>query len=252
MLAGISPNYYLRLEQGRDRRPSPQVIDALARALQLDAGATAFLHSLAHPEPATRERPQRERAPATIAWLIGSWRTTPAIVHDRHMDILAANRIALALSPALCPGVNAVRAIFMEPAIRSLYDDDGWEEAAKDAVGRLRLLVGRDVDDPALGELVRDLSENSEDFCRQWARQDIKVTAPNSRIYNHPAVGRIEVFVQVLDIVGTDRQVLYIRHTEPGSPSERALHRLADMAAGAGTDPDPASGRDSGVLANAG
>ena len=124
MLAGISPNYYLRLEQGRDRRPSAQVIDALARALQLDAGATAFLHSLARPEPATRERPQRERAPATIEWLIGSWRTTPAIVHDRHMDILAANRIALALSPALCPGVNAVRAIFMEPAMRSLYDDD--------------------------------------------------------------------------------------------------------------------------------
>ena len=123
MLAGISPNYYLRLEQGRDRHPSAQVIDALARALQLDAGATAFLHSLAHPEPATRERPQRERVPATIEWLIGSWRTTPAIVHDRHMDILAANRIALALSPALCPGVNAVRAIFMEPAMRPLYEE---------------------------------------------------------------------------------------------------------------------------------
>lgn len=131
MLAGISPNYYLRLEQGRDRRPSAQVIDALARALQLDADATAFVHSLAHPEPTTRERPQRERAPTTIEWLIGSWRTTPTLVLDRHMDILAANRIALALSPALRPGGNAVRAIFMEPAMRSLYGDDGWEEVAK-------------------------------------------------------------------------------------------------------------------------
>src|ERR1700709_246558 len=77
MIAGISPNYYLRLEQGRDRRPSPQVIDALARALQLDADATAFLHSLARPEPAARERPQRERAPRSIEWLIRSWRNTP-------------------------------------------------------------------------------------------------------------------------------------------------------------------------------
>jgi transcriptional regulator with XRE-family HTH domain len=75
-LAGISPNYYLRLEQGRDRRPSAQVIDALARALQLDADATGFLHSLARPEPETRERPERGRAPTSIEWLIGSWRTT--------------------------------------------------------------------------------------------------------------------------------------------------------------------------------
>jgi transcriptional regulator with XRE-family HTH domain len=253
MLAGISPNYYLRLEQGRDRRPSAQVIDALARALQLDADATAFLHSLARPERQTRERPQRERAPTSIEWLIGSWPTTPAFVHDRRLDILAANRIALALTPALRPGVNIVRASFLEPAMRSLYDDDdGWEEVAKDAVGRLRVLVGRDVDDPALGELVRDLAENSEDFRRQWARHDIKATTPNSRVYNHPAVGRLEVFPEVLDIVGTDRQTLYLRHTEPGSPSERALNRLADMAGGADTDTDPARGGASGALANAG
>src|SRR3954454_7917786 len=117
MLAGISPNYYLRLEQGRDRRPSPQVIDALARALQLDADATAFLHSLSRPEAETRERPPREHVPASIEWLIGSWRNTPAFVHDRHMTILAANRLALVLTPPLRPGANAVRAMFTEPAM---------------------------------------------------------------------------------------------------------------------------------------
>jgi transcriptional regulator with XRE-family HTH domain len=251
MLAGISPNYYLRLEQARDRHPSLQVIDALAGALQLDADATAFLHSLARPEPATRERPQHERAPTSIEWLIGSWPTTPAFVHDRHMDILAANRIALALTPALRPGANAVRAVFMDPGMRRLYDDEDWEAAAKDALGRLRVLAGRDVDDAALGELVRDLSENSEDFRRLWARHDIEVTTPRSRVYHHPAVGSVEFFPEVLAIGGTDRQVLYIRHTEPGSPSERALNRLADMAADADTETDPAGGRDRGVLANA-
>jgi transcriptional regulator with XRE-family HTH domain len=147
MLAGISPNYYLRLERGRDRRPSPQVIDALARALQLDADAAAFLHSLARPEPKAREHPQQEHVPTTIAWLIGSWRTTPALVFDRHMNILAANRIAVALTPAYCAGVNGVWVMFMDSTLRSFYED--WEEAARDAIGRLRLLVGRDVDDPA-------------------------------------------------------------------------------------------------------
>jgi transcriptional regulator with XRE-family HTH domain len=245
MLAGISPNYYLRLEQGRDRRPSPQVIDALARALQLDADATAFLHSLSRPEPETRERPRREPVPASIEWLIASWRHTPAFVHDRHMNILAANRLAVALTPPLRPGANAVRAMFMDPAMRPLYDD--WEDAAKETLGRLRVLVGRDVDDPGLRELVRDLSEHSEDFLALWARHDIEVTTPRSRIYNHPAVGRMEVFYEVLAIAGTDRQVIHVRHCEPGSPSERALYRLADLAA----QPDPASGGDSGALANA-
>jgi transcriptional regulator with XRE-family HTH domain len=245
MLAGISPNYYLRLEQGRDRRPSPQVIDALARALQLDPDATAFLHSLSRPEPESREPPRREDVPASIEWLIGSWRNTPAFVHDRHMNILAANRLALALTPPLRPGANAVRAMFTEPAMRPLYDD--WEDAAKETVGRLRVLVGRDVDDPALRALVRDLSEHSEDFRAIWARHDINVTTPRSRIYNHPAVGRMEVFYEVLAVAGTDRQVIHVRHCEPGSPSERALNRLADM-----TQADPASGGDSGALAKSG
>jgi transcriptional regulator with XRE-family HTH domain len=248
MLAGISPSYYLRLEQGRDRRPSAQVIGALARALQLDADATAFLHSLARPEPETRKRPHADRAPTSIEWLIHSWRATPAFVHDRHMNILAANRLALALTPPLRPGANAVRAMFMDPAMRQLYADGGWQQAARDSLGRLRVLVGRDVEDPALCELVRDLSETSDDFRELWARHDIDVTMPRSRFYDHPVVGRLEVFPQLLAIGGTDRQVLYIRHTEPGSPSERALHRLAHADA----DTDPVRGGDSGALANAG
>jgi transcriptional regulator with XRE-family HTH domain len=246
MLAGISPNYYLRLEQGRDRRPSAQVIDALARALQLDGDATAFLHSLARQEP-PRDRSQVERAPASMEWLIHSWFDTPAFVHDRRMDILAANRLALALTPALRPGANAVRVMFMDSDHRRLYDD--WKAAARATTARLRVLVGRDVDDPRLCELVRELSEHSDEFRSLWARHDIDTTTAPSRAYNHPVVGRLELHPQLLAIGGTDGQVLYIRHAEPGTPSERALKRLADLAH---AEPDPASGRDSGALANAG
>jgi transcriptional regulator with XRE-family HTH domain len=248
MLAGISPNYYLRLEQGRDRHPSAQVLDALARALRLDAAATAFLHSLTSEAPAPPAREQRQRAPASIVRLIGTWPNTPAVVHDRTLDILAANALALALTPALRPGVNALRAMFMEPELRDLYDD--WEKAARTAVARLRVHVGRDVGHPRVRDLVSELSARSEDFRRLWARQDIQSRAAGPFIYNHPLVGPLELQPEMLSIVGTDGQILYVRHAEPGSASEHALRLLADLAAGDVTETVPASGGETRVLAN--
>jgi transcriptional regulator with XRE-family HTH domain len=246
LLAGISPNYYLRLEQGRDRHPSAQVLDALARALQLDGAETAFLHSLASVAPAPRSRNAHERAPASIERLIGTWRTTPAVVHDRHLDILVANALAIALTPAFRPGVNAVRALFVEPELRGLYGD--WEDAARTAVARLRTLVGREVDDPRFCELASELSARSADFRRMWARHDIQATGARPFSYNHPIVGPLELQPEMLAIIGTAGQILYIRHAEPGSPSERALSLLAGDAA----ETVPAGGRDSGALANSG
>ena len=246
LLAGISPNYYLRLEQGRDRHPSAQVLDALARALQLDGAETAFLHSLASVAPAPRSRNEHERAPASIERLIGTWRTTPAVVHDRHLDILVANALAIALTPASRPGVNAVRALFVEPELRGLYGD--WEDAARTAVARLRTLVGREVDDPRFCELASELSARSADFRRMWARHDIQATGARPFTYNHPIVGPLELQPEMLAIIGTAGQILYLRHAEPGSRSERALSRLAGDAA----ETVPAGGRDSGALANSG
>ena len=247
LVAGISPNYYLRLEQARDRHPSAQVLDALARALQLDGAETAFLHSLASVAPAApRSRDEHERAPASIERLIGTWRTTPAVVHDRHLDILVANALAIALTPAFRPGVNAVRALFVEPELRGLYGD--WEDAARTAVARLRTLVGREVDDPRFCELASELSARSADFRRMWARHDIQATGARPFTYNHPIVGPLELQPEMLAIIGTAGQILYLRHAEPGSPSERALSLLAGDAA----ETVPAGGRDSGALANSG
>jgi transcriptional regulator with XRE-family HTH domain len=231
MLAGISPNYYLRLEQGQDQRPSREVIDALARALALDDDATAFLHSLSEPTPTRIPTGQPERALASIAQLINVWRNTPAFVHNRHLDVLAANPLAVALSPAFSPGSNSLIALFLDPQMRSFYED--WDNVAQSTVARLRGLIGKDVDDPRLRTLLTELSERSPDFSRLWARQDIQLTPPRSQIVNHPIVGSIELKPERLAIVGTKGQMLIVCHAEPGSSSEHALEHLAGVATSA-------------------
>jgi transcriptional regulator with XRE-family HTH domain len=229
-LAGISSDYYLRLEQGRDQHPSPQVIDAVARALQLDADATAHLHVLAQPEGVPRRSGLVERVPASIEQLIASWPYTPAFVQGRHMDILAANSLASALSPVYSPGVNLVRATFLDPEVRRLVGD--WDSVAYSAVSRLRALAGPDIADPRLVDLVGELSVRSDWFRRLWARHDIEVAAVPVRTFNHPLVGSFELQTEWLAITGAEGQLLVVFHAAPGSPSEQALTRLAGMVPG--------------------
>jgi transcriptional regulator with XRE-family HTH domain len=229
-LAGISSDYYLRLEQGRDQRPSAQVIDALARALQLDEDATAYLHVLAQPDAAARRAGQLEHAPPSIEQLIVAWPGTPAFVQNRHMDILAVNALASALSPVFSPGVNLVRATFLDPEVRRLLSSDRDSAEAR-AVARLRALAGPDVKDPRLVELVGELSVRSDRFRRLWARHDVEVAAFPARTFNHPLVGSLELKAEWLAITGTEGQLLVVYHAVPGSPSEQALTCLAGLAA---------------------
>jgi transcriptional regulator with XRE-family HTH domain len=216
-LAGISSDYYLRLEQGRDHHPSAQVIDALARALS-------------HPAEPQRRLEKPEQAPTSIKQLIACWSNTPAFVQGRYMDILAANALALALSPVFSPGVNLVRATFLDPEVRRFVGD--WEVVAHTAVARLRALAGPDVEDPRLAALVAELSVRSDRFRRLWARHDIEPVAIPTRAFNHALVGLIELRADQLAIAGTERQLLIVYHAKAGSPSERALCLLAGMAAG--------------------
>jgi transcriptional regulator with XRE-family HTH domain len=231
MLAGISPDYYLRLEQGRNHNPSPEVVDALARALNLDETATTYLHAISRPNAPRRQSWAGELASRSIEQLIASWPTTPAYVQGRYLDVLAANTMASALAPTiLTPGVNIVRATFLDPEVRNLISD--WEAAALGAVARLRGLVGADVRDPNLAQLVDELSTSSEEFRHLWARHDVDAVTLRSRTINHPFVGPIRLLTETLAITGTEGQHLIIYHAEPGSPSDRALARLSNMAAG--------------------
>jgi transcriptional regulator with XRE-family HTH domain len=227
MLAGVSSDYYVRLEQGRDQHPSAQVLDALARALQLDEDATAHLHRLAEPAPRAKRRRtyKPEKAPDGIVRLIATWETTPAYVFGRYMDVLAANPLATALAPYCVPGENLVRATFLDQRVADRYGD--WERVTESTVAGLRALVGPDVDDPRLIELVGELSLRSERFRRLWARHDVRPKRSGTSRISHPQVGPLELSYEKLLIPDAERQTLVIYHAAPGSPSAQALALLA-------------------------
>jgi hypothetical protein len=230
MLAGVSTEYYIRLEQGRDQHPSEQVLDALARALQLDDDAVMHLRRLATPPPRpTPRRSRTEQVPPGILQLIQSMTELPALVEDRYTNVLAANAIAPVLAPYLAVGTNLVRAVFLDPRVRDMYQD--LERYSARAVAHLRALVGPDVDDPHLNELVGELSVRSELFRRLWARHDASPKRSGSLELNHPQVGRLELSYEKLPIPHTDRQTLVIYHAEPGTPSAQALTLLATIGA---------------------
>jgi transcriptional regulator with XRE-family HTH domain len=227
LLAGVSSDYYVRLEQGRDQHPSPQVIDALARALQLDDDAAAHLHRLAAAPPGRRRRKavRPEKVPAGIVQLIGSWGQTPAYVCGRYMDVLAVNPLGAALMPWYVKGENLVRAAFLDQRVRDMYGD--WEHVTESTVAGLRALVGPDVDDPRLNELVGELSVRSERFRQLWARHDARPKRSGTTRIDHPLVGPVELSYERFPIPGTDRQTLGIYHAAPASASAQALTLLA-------------------------
>jgi transcriptional regulator with XRE-family HTH domain len=230
MLAGVSSDYYVRLEQGRDQHPSQQVLDGLARALQLDDDAAAYLRHLATPPPGRRRRtPPPEKAPAGIVQLIASWSQTPAYIHGRYMDVLAANPLATAMAPYYVKGENLVRAAFLDPRVRDMYGD--WEHVTETTVASLRALVGPDLNDPRLNELVGELSVRSERFRRLWARHDARPKRSGTIRINHPVVGPLELRYERLPIPDTDRQTLSVYHAAPASPSAQALALLDTTAA---------------------
>jgi transcriptional regulator with XRE-family HTH domain len=226
MLAGVSADYYIRLEQGRDQHPSAQVLDALARVLQLDDDATVFLHALAQPAAQRRRRSSRpERPPDAIVQLMMSWPTTPAYIFGRYLDVLAANPLASALAPWFTAGENLVRGAFLDPRRRELRPD--WERSLGGVVAALRANVGPDIDDPRLTELVGELSLRSEEFRQLWARHDARPKGSGTTVMHHPQVGRLELSYTKFPIPETDRQTLSVYHAAPGSSSERALTLLA-------------------------
>jgi transcriptional regulator with XRE-family HTH domain len=228
MLAGVSADYYLRLEQGRDQHPSEQVLDSIARALQLDEDAVVYLHALGLPSATRRRRPRRpERVSASVQHLIDNWSTTPAYVHGRYLDVLAANPMAIALSPFNTPGVNQLRAAFLEPEMREFHRD--WPEMTARVVPYLRAIAGADVDDPRLIELIGELSLRSDRFRLLWARQDVQHKTTGLSLLTHPQLGPLDLHYEKLALPGTDGQMLITYHADPGSDSQERLGLLAAL-----------------------
>jgi transcriptional regulator with XRE-family HTH domain len=221
MLAGVSTDYYIRLEQGRDKHPSPQVVQALAGALGLSEDAADHLRTLAGPAPSRERSTRTEYADAALIRLMDGWHTTPALIFDRYLDQLAANPLGEALFDWMGEETNLVTSVFLLPAARTFYRD--WEVTAENCVAALRATAGDDLDDPAVVTLVGGLSLKSEDFARLWARHDVRGKTTETKRFHHHLVGDLELNYQSLTVNSSPGQQLVVYQAEPASPSADAL-----------------------------
>ncbi|WP_062428968.1 helix-turn-helix domain-containing protein [Herbidospora daliensis] len=226
MLAGISAEYYLRLEQGRDRHPSVQVLQAIARVLRLDDDS--YLLGLAEEKPRrARRRSRKEVVPASTARLVAAL-PFPAFVEGRYLDVLTANALATAISPRLKAGGNRLRDVFLDPAEQALFPD--WERATAVLLAGFRQSVGSDIDDPRFIELVGELSLASEHFRRLWGRHDVAGRLGATLTFDHPQVGELRLDREKLAVSGTDGLMLVIYHPEPGGEAAEKLALLASAS----------------------
>jgi transcriptional regulator with XRE-family HTH domain len=232
LLAGISADYYLRLERGRDKNPSPQVLESLARVLRLDEVEQDFLLGLAasRPKPRTRPKHRPEHVPARLHQLLASVQV-PAFVEGRAFDVLASNELAVALSPRLRPGYNRLRSLLLDPEEQAFQQD--WTRSTEGFIAAFRKSIGDDVNDPRFVELVGELALSSERFRALWARQDIRSLDGGTTIVNHPIVGELHLHRDKLP-VGEVLLVLY--YADQGSESDEKLRMLASLH----LDADPA------------
>jgi len=238
VLAGISPDYYLRLEQGHDHQPSAQVLRALGRALALDDDAVVYLNRLARPDPARgRRRATDITLDQSIATLLAQWSHTPAHIIDRNQDIVMSNPLAIALGGEfLDAGGNVILKVF-EPELREVSPD--WQRLAADSVAALRF--HSDPDDPRLQEIVGDLSVRFGEFRELWGRHDARPFTSGRANVRIDGVGLVELCFQNLAVPGDTGHSLTTFFAEPGTPGTAAIAYLAATVEAAGigqTDPD--------------
>jgi transcriptional regulator with XRE-family HTH domain len=226
LLAGVSVEYYLRLEQGRDLHPSDQVLDSLAAALQLDDDAVAYLHRLAHPAPRPRRRARQQPARPALQQLLDSWPLTAAYAAGASGRVVAANRLAVTLCPFFAVGASPLRAAFLEPGMRDLYPD--WDDMTAKAVSGLRAMLSPDTAEPELLEAIGELSVASDRFRTLWARRDVRTRTSGLTRMNHPLAGTLELNYEKM-ILPETRELLVVYHAAPGSPTAERLQLLASL-----------------------
>jgi transcriptional regulator with XRE-family HTH domain len=231
MTAAISTDYYMRLEQGRDRRPSEQVVDALALALRLDADETRHLHDLAAAagEPAGGP-PHAEQVSPGLAILLDSWDRTPAFVLGRFLDVLAFNPLASELLPVLEPGANLIEIACLDPLVPEMFGPRA--PAVESSVAALRASAGAEIDHPRVHALYDRLAADSPMFVEIWARHDVRPKRPGVERIHHPELGELQLRYETLAPNNADRQTLFVYYAEPGSAAADKLEQLADVAAG--------------------
>ena len=227
-LAGVSVDYYVRLEQGRAHNPSVEVVDAISRALRLDSVERDHLITLLKPVTRTTRARRTEPVRPALKMLLDQV-DVPAFLLDRRLSVLDANRLASALvldwSPFAAAERNTARSTFLDPAARDYYCD--WEDVARETVGYLRLAAGSWPDDPQLTALVGELLVKDKDFARFWTAQEVRLKNHGSKALRHPVAGELTVHYETLSFAPDNGQHLVLYSCEPGSASADALQFLA-------------------------
>ncbi|WP_073259645.1 helix-turn-helix transcriptional regulator [Cryptosporangium aurantiacum] len=235
-LAGVSVEYYAKLERGALGGVSASVLDALARALQLDDAERAHLFRLAHAADGTsagmrpRRRPsKRWQAPPTLQWVLDRF-TAPAIVRNGRMDLLAVNELGRAMHSALYESQsseqpNFARYTFLDEDSHRFYPN--WETAADICVTILRTEAGRDPFNKELHDLVGELSTRSDDFRRRWSSHDVRAHGAGTKQFHHQVVGELDLAYESVDMVSEPGLTLTLYAAEPGSTSAQRLDLLA-------------------------
>ena len=238
VLAGVSPEWYARLEKGHISGVSEDVLEAVARALQLDQAERSYLFDLARAaRPANRTPRRRKQAEVRprVQWMLDSMTSSAAFVRNGRMDILAINALGRALySPMFTDDrrpANIARYQFLDPSAAEYFPD--WDGAANVTVALLRAEAGRDTHNKELRQLVGELSTLSEEFRARWASHNVRIHHAGAKQFNHPEVGLLDLVYHSLDLAADDDWVLdlTIYVAEPGTGSEDRLKLLASWAA---------------------
>ncbi|MCT9137609.1 helix-turn-helix transcriptional regulator [Streptomyces violarus] len=246
-LGGISIDYYVRLERGKETNPSPSVVDALARVLCLNGQEHRHLRDLAEQARASaggpKPCPAREVRPGVLL-LPEQLRPNPVFVLGRTLDVLACNPGALRLFTGLDAQSprrrSLVRYVFLHPLAREVFDD--WDEQARSCVARLRKLAGIDPDAPDLAELVGELMPKSPEFVDLWDRFEIKPHVQGMRLFHHPDVGEVRLGWESMPLDDSPLQRFVVFFAEPDSPDHAKMLLLDKGHGESRTQLDSASG----------
>ncbi|MFJ3670353.1 helix-turn-helix transcriptional regulator [Streptomyces sp. NPDC090106] len=235
LLAGMSVDYYVRLERGNLGGASDSVLEALAHALQLNEAERTHLYDLARASTPVGRRPAvtASRVRPTILRLLDSMTGVPAFVRNARFDIVAANLLGRALYAPLFDSplfaqrgpVNSARFLFLDPAAQDFWVD--WDKGADDAVAFLRIETGRTPHDRALTDLVGELTTKSGEFARRWARHDVKFHRSGVKNLHHPLVGTLALPYEAMELPSDPGLRLNFYTPEPDSPAREALDLLA-------------------------
>jgi transcriptional regulator with XRE-family HTH domain len=236
LLAGVSVDYYTRLERGNASGVSETVLEALARALQLDDAERAHLFDLARATQTStspRRRRAKQRIRPSVQHMLDAMAGVPAFVRNGRLDILGANRLGRALysahfdSPAQPP--NTARFVFLDDHATTFYTD--WDRVAHDVVAILRAEAGRDPYDRELSDLIGELSTRSEPFRTLWAAHNVRTHDTGIKRFHHPVVGELTVGFEAMELVADPGLTMFVYTAEPGSKSEQSLNLLASWTA---------------------